>query len=217
MDRLKIVFAAVVLVSLSTSAAFAGEAGDIHYGLKAGVNLSTAYAEGGRLNMYTGGIGGIFMNYHLSRVFQVQPEVLFSMKGWKEEAGGITLTNKINYIDINLLLKLVIPTEKMVQSSFGIGPYIGIKASDSYEFNVSVPDVVDEAMELIYDNLKSTDLGIVFSGEVDVLLENGGMVVLDFRGFVGLQNLFEDFTVADQTFQTDLKLIGFQFMAGYAF
>jgi len=217
MNRLKIVFAVLVLIAFSASAAAAGEAGDIHYGLKAGVNISTAYAEGGRLNMYTGGIGGVFMNYHLSRVFQFQPEVLFSMKGWKEEAAGITLTNKINYIDINLLLKLVIPSEKMVQSSFGIGPYIGIKASDSYEFDVPVPDVVNEAMDTIYENLKSTDLGIVFSGEVDVVLENGGMVILDFRGFVGLQNLVEEITVGDATFQTDLKMIGVQFMAGYAF
>ena len=217
MNRLKIVFAVLVLIAFSASAAAAGEAGDIHYGLKAGVNISTAYAEGGRLNMYTGGIGGVFMNYHLSRVFQVQPEVLFSMKGWKEEAAGITLTNKINYIDINLLLKLVIPSEKMVQSSFRIGPYIGIKASDSYEFDVPVPDVVNEAMDTIYENLKSTDLGIVFSGEVDVVLENGGMVILDFRGFVGLQNLVEEITVGDATFQTDLKMIGVQFMAGYAF
>jgi hypothetical protein len=217
MKSLNLALILLMLVSFSASAALAAEKGEVHYGLKAGVSFTTAYAEGGRLNYYTAGAGGIFMNYHLSRNFQIQPELFFSMRGWKETAGSLTLTNKINYIDLNLLLKLVIPSgSETIQSALGIGPFVGIKVSDSYEFNLSVPDEVNEAMDLIYESINSYDVGIIFSGELDVLLDNGGMVVLDFRITVGLTQIFEDIVAAD-TYQLDLKMLGFQLMAGYAF
>jgi hypothetical protein len=212
-------FALVLVVLFCAWASSAAEAGDMHYGIKAGPNLSFAYAEGGRADFMVAPAGGVFMNYNLSKVFQIQPEVLYMGRGWDETAGSLTLTNKINYIDINLLLKLLIRSGgESVMSSFGVGPYVGMKISDSYEFNVSVPSAVDTVMTIIYDELKSYDAGIVFSGEINVLLDNGGMVVLDFRSTVGLVSLFGDITVGQTTFNVvDIKNVGFQFMVGYAF
>lgn len=220
MKRPVALFSLALVVLFCSSASFAGEAGDIHYGLKAGPNLSFAYAEAGRTDFMVAPAGGVFMSYNLSNVFQIQPEVLYMGRGWDESAGNLTLTNKINYIDINLLLKLLIRSGEgsSVQSSFGVGPYVGMKISDSYEFNIDVPSVMEDAMDAIYEEIKSTDVGIVFSSEIDVLLDNGGMVVLDLRGTVGLTSLFGDITIGDTSFNLiDIKNIGFQFMAGYAF
>jgi hypothetical protein len=209
----------LILMALSASAVLAVEAGEIHYGLKAGVNISTVYAEGGRAEFYVGGAGGIFMNYAFSGLFQVQPEVFFSMRGWKESAGPLTLKSKINYIDIDALLKLAIPTRGRMASSFGIGPYIGIKVSDCYEYNIAVPAEWDDATQLIFDNLASYDIGLVLSGETDILLENGGMIVIDGRLTYGFKKIIEDIEISeDVTLESlDYKNLSIMLTAGYAF
>ncbi len=208
----------LMAVILCSSAGYSTEKGEFHYGIKAGPNFSTAVADEGRLNFRTAGAFGAFMSYNLSGLFQVQPEVMFMMRGWKEVAGGLTLTNKINYVDLNLLLKLVLPTEKRVQTTIGIGPYIGMKVSNSYDFNFDVPSEFEDAMDIIYDQLKSTDVGMVISSEMNILLENGGMIIFDLRGTVGMTPIFDDLTIGEETFSmTELKNMGIQILVGYAF
>jgi hypothetical protein len=219
MKRLCTILILLALMAFPASVVLAVEAGEIHYGMKAGVNISTVYAESGRAEFYVGGVGGIFMNYAFSGLFQIQPEVLFSMRGWKESAGPLTLTSKINYIDIDALLKLAIPTQGRLASSFGIGPYIGIKVSDCYEYNMTVPEVWDDATELIFDNLQSYDIGFVLSGETDIIMDNGGMIVIDGRLTYGFKKIFEDIEISeDVTLESlDYKNLSIMFTAGYAF
>ncbi len=198
--------------------ALAMEKGDIHYGVKAGPNFSFSYAEGGRTSIrYVAG-GGAFMSYNLGASFQIQPEVLFMMRGWKEVAGPVTLTNKLNYVDVDLLLQFLMPSRGRIQSTIGIGPYVGMKISDSYDFNIDIPPEVEDAMDAIYDEIKSTDFGIVLASEMDVMMENGGMFLLELRIAYGLTSIMGDVTIEDTTFNLiDLKNMGIQIFLGYAF
>ncbi len=209
---------ALLLLLVPLAASHAAEKGDLHYGIKAGPSFSATYAEGGRTEFRITFAGGAFMSYNVSTMFQIQPEILYMGRGWKETAGSLTLTNKLSYIDFSLLLKLAIPSQSKLSSSIGIGPYLGYKISDGYEFNMSLPDVVDEAMDLIYDNLKSTDIGIVVSGELDVAMNNGGMILFDLRLTYGFQKIFDEIEIGDVPIGTiDLKNMGFQILVGYAF
>ncbi len=194
------------------------EKGKILYGIKAGPNFSTAFAEEGRLNFKTALAGGAFLSYNLNRSFQIQPEVMFMMMGWKEVAGPLTLTNKINYVDFNLLFKYVSGPKGRFQQAIGLGPYMGVKVSNSYDFNVEIPSEMEDAMDLIFDELKSTDFGVVITGEFNVLLDNGGVLIFDLRCNYGLTSIFDDLTIGEETFNlTDLKNMGIVIMAGYAF
>ena len=213
---------AIVLVSLlllvAAAPAGAVEKGDLHYGLKVGPSFSTTYAEGGRTEFMFSFAGGAFLCYNVTKMFQIQPEVLYMGRGWKESAGDLELTNKLNYIDFDLLLKLAIPSQGSVSSSIGIGPYFGYKISDSYEWNMSMPAEIDEAMDLIYENLKDYDIGLVISGEMDIPLESGSMILFDLRISYGFQTLFEKIVIEDTPVASiDLKNMGFQILIGYAF
>lgn len=218
MRRFALPVAVLIVVFLCSSTAYSTEKGEIHYGIKAGPNFSTAVAEEGRLNFRTAGAGGAFMSYNLSSRIQVQPEVLFMMRGWKESASGLTLTNKINYVDLNILFKYVSPPRGKFQEAIGIGPYVGMKISNSYDFNIEIPSEIEDAMDVIYDELKSVDFGIVIAGEMNILLENGGMIIFDLRGTFGLTPIFDDITIGSESFNMlDLKNMGVQILVGYAF
>jgi hypothetical protein len=208
----------ILFVCVPLVGAGAAEKGDFHYGLKVGPSFSATYAEGGRTNFRTSFAGGAFLSYSLSRLFQIQPEVLYVGRGWKETAGLLTLTNKIDYVDLALLFKLSIPSKGMVSSSLGVGPYFGFKIADSYDFNVELPAPFYEAMDLIYDNLKSSDFGVVVSGEADFNMKNGHAILFDVRLSYGLETIFETITVSGMPIASiDLKNMGFQILAGYSF
>jgi hypothetical protein len=218
MKRAIVLFVLFIFVCAPLAGVSAAEKGHMHFGLKVGPSFSTAYAAGGRANFRTTFAGGAFMTYNLSTMFQIQPEVLYVGRGWKETAGPLILTNKIDYIDLSLLLKLAVPTQGKVSSSLGVGPYFGLKISDGWDFNVELPAVVDEAIQIIYDNLKSTDIGIVVTGEVDYAMNNGDAILFDMRLTYGLQKIFDTISVSGTPIATlDLKNMGFQVLAGYAF
>jgi len=207
-----------LLVFALAQEAVAAEKGDLHYGVKVGPNFSYTRAEGGRSEMLTTFGGGAFLTYSFTEMIQLQPEVMYMGRGWKESAGSLELTNKLGYVDFSLLFKVAIPSKSRVSSSIGIGPYVGLKVSDSYEFNVSLPSEVGEAMDLIYDQLKSYDVGIVLSGELDIAMENGGMILFDVRFDTGFVSIFDEIVIEDVPLGTiDLKNTGIQVMVGYAF
>ena len=209
---------AFLALLLAAAPAGAFEKGDLHYGLKVGPSFATTYAEGGRTEFMFSFAGGAFLSYNVTKMFQIQPEVLYVGRGWKESAGDLELTNKLGYIDFDVLLKLAIPSQGKVSSSIGIGPYFGYRISDSYEWNMSMPPEVDEAMDLIYENLKDFDIGLVVSGEMDIAMENGGMILFDLRIAYGFQTIFDTFEIEGEPVASlDLKNMGFQILVGYAF
>jgi hypothetical protein len=82
------------------------------FGLKAGVNRSNVYDASGQnfiANPKMGFAGGVFLGIPIGKYFGVQPEVLFSQKGYKSTGTllGFTYsdTRTTNYIDIPLQLQ----------------------------------------------------------------------------------------------------------------
>jgi len=84
-----------------------------HFGLKAGINYANVYDEVG--DQFTadgkiGFVGGAFLSIPIGRFLGVQPEILYSQKGYQ----GTSYTNGIsykysrtsNFIDIPLLIAL---------------------------------------------------------------------------------------------------------------
>lgn len=114
----KTVIIIATIVTSFGSIAKAQDAADIDartkfaFGLKAGVNRSNVYDATGQnfiANPKMGFAGGVFLGIPIGKYFGVQPEVLFSQKGYKSSGTilGFTYsdTRTTNYIDIPLQLQ----------------------------------------------------------------------------------------------------------------
>jgi hypothetical protein len=114
------------------------------FGLKAGANFATwtgSDADGAKMKV--GFHAGGQANIHLSSMFSVQPELLFSMVGPKFDGGQFNLA----YIDVPVMLQYNNPSGFYAE----VGPKIGFLMSAKAEV-----DGINGKTD-IKDQLKSTD------------------------------------------------------------
>ncbi|MBF9236462.1 PorT family protein [Hymenobacter sp. BT683] len=97
-----------VLLSLGLlmSVATAASAQEIRFGVKAGANYSSITANNtdgveSKIGLHAGALA----NFALSDLISIQPEVLYSQKGYQSEEYN-DIKYKINYIDVPLLVKV---------------------------------------------------------------------------------------------------------------
>jgi hypothetical protein len=128
-------------------------------GVKGGLNVSNLFIdnvddENARIGFHIGLYGQLFA----SETFAIQPELLYSTKGSKEQYSSGTLNQEIqynlNYIDLPVL------------AVFKLGEQVELHAGGyaSYLLNVNVSyegDLVNGTDEVDKDNLKSYDYGLV--------------------------------------------------------
>ncbi|MDD4492681.1 MAG: porin family protein, partial [Bacteroidales bacterium] len=83
----------------------------LSFGVKAGVNLSNVYdSQGEQFNADSklGLAAGVFVALPLGKYFGIQPEILFSQKGYKGSGSLLgsdySFSYTSNYIDVPLLL-----------------------------------------------------------------------------------------------------------------
>ena len=117
------------------------------FGIKAGANFSNVKASGDgeseTSDMKVGfNIGGL-ANIPVSDMFSVQPELVFSMEGGKEEEDGIDFKLNFNYINIPVLLQY---------NSSGFiaetGPQVGFLAGAKYKIDDDESDAKED-----YENI----------------------------------------------------------------
>ena len=113
---MRLLFILVFLSSLSLSAQ------DNPIGIKIGVNIASLAGDGtenisSALNFQA----GLFTEIPLSTDFKIQPELLFSVYGFKDnfESGA---TIRLNYVSLPIMIKWFV-SEKF---SFDVGPQVGL-------------------------------------------------------------------------------------------
>jgi hypothetical protein len=157
----------------------------LNFGLKAGINYSNVYDEvGDQFNAdgKVGFVGGAFLAIPIGSFLGVQPEVLFSQKGFKASGNilGIPYTARhtSTFIDIPLLICLK-PSE-----------YFTLMAGPQYSFLIKEKDSFSSegtttSDEQIYrnDNIRKNIL--CFIGGFDINMEN---IVFGARAGWDLQN-----------------------------
>ena len=189
----RILVAVLMIMVFSTTAGAEG----MMAGPKAGFNMFKAYGDDvpDEAEWYYGGAFGAFLSFGVREMIALQPEVVYSMKGWK--VGDESL--KLGYIDIPVLVKVMLPTEGALDPSIFIGPSIGFLLSAKAE-DVDVKD-----------DFKSTDFGLVVGGGIDYQLSDTGALLFDVRYSMGLTEVID----ADES--VAVKNHGFQFQVGYGF
>jgi hypothetical protein len=225
MKKLALIVMAIAIVGFATNA-FAQDEKPYYFGLKAGFNMSKGWGDDAEDESYAMGMGvGAVMGYHLHEMFDIMPEVMFMWKGSKSEfmeegfyEGDITW--KIYYVDINVLAKLKIPTEGMINPYIVAGPYLGIKVSQSWSGDPEPEEMVGEFLdEMLDEYLKSADFGAVLGAGVDIEMDNGHMISIEGRYGIGLANLFDPMVLVEgeDEEEMDFKMSSITFLVGYSF
>lgn len=120
----------ICLLVLGAFIALATSAQRTQLGLKGGLNIANfkdeSFGTDSKLGFHVGGLAHI----HLSRVWALQPEIVFSSQG----AEYSFQTTKLNYVNLPIVLQYMTPTGFRIQT----GPQLGIRAMHEIETNEGV-------------------------------------------------------------------------------
>jgi hypothetical protein len=173
MRKLFVVLIAALIVPATASAQMQS------FGLKAGTNFAKVAGGGGSSDSMTGLNFGLFASFPAGSSLSIQPEALFSQKGFKINGGEIgSMTNKLTYLSVPVLAKMSFGGEGTSRPYIFAGPEVALlltaKASAG-GFSASIKD-----------GFKSLDFGGTVGGGVEL-----GKVSLDARYGLGLASIAE--------------------------
>ena len=158
----KILFLSLLLISTSVYT-YAQES---QFGVKGGLNLSNMTIDGNDdSNLKAGLHVGVFNKIMISDAFAIQPELLYSSKGFQHVFNNEVITDgevnyNLNYIDLPVKLVFYLADD----FSFQLGPYVGYLVNTNVEvdnaellndfFEVDSQDDIDR------DNFNAIDFGL---------------------------------------------------------
>ncbi|MGI4862605.1 MAG: porin family protein [Janthinobacterium lividum] len=173
----------------------------IHFGIKAGASLTnfTGKDVEGAANKF-GFNGGVVANFGLNDMFSIQPEVLYSMKGAKEDGGDGKIN--LNYIDIPVLAKIATGKTGLF---FELGPQVGFLASAKAKDSNTSQDVKDA--------FKNVDFG--YAAGVGFQVASSAMIGLRYNG--GFTDVYKSVDFLGTNVETKAKNSAFQLYVGYMF
>ncbi len=160
----------------------------IGYGVKGGLNfadLTGTDSEG--FKNKTGMIAGVYAKLSFSPRVAIQPEILYTQKGSRGTEGGLlSMTFKMDYIEIPVLLRLTVPLEGQVEPFVYGGPSFAFITKAEIEFQAQ-----GISATLNMANEKSSDIVFLFGGGLE--LDAGAVdVFFDLRYSLGLSNPYDD-------------------------
>jgi len=181
-------------------------------GVKGGINIANVDTNVSDISdladSKTGFVGGGFVTLGLGSLFALQPELLYSQKGFQADEFGETVKLNTNYIEIPVLLKAQFKLA-MLRPAVYAGPVVSFETGCSLSaLEVSV-DCDDEMADV--GDRKKNEWGAVFGANLDFIL-GPVILILDARYQLGLTNL-ADVPDSDE----EVKNRVWQIMAGVGF
>lgn len=180
------------------------------FGVKAGANVSNIWdteAEDFSADPKAGFAGGVFATIPLGRIVALQPEVMFSQKGFKGSGTFMTIPYEMertaNYIDIPLLVAIR-PAPFL---SIVAGPQIGFQLSQKDKLSVGNLSSEDQ-QEFENDNWRKNMLGMHLGLDFNIR-----HFVISPRAAMDFQNNKGDGTSTDPRYKNFLL----QLTVGYRF
>lgn len=155
------------------------QAGEISKkGIKVGLNYSNIIFEYAEFDNRTGLIAGVFFTYQLNNNISFQPELLFSMKGFKSIQQGSDMSGNIksyesiyelNYLELPILASYNVSVYKAIKSSVFIGPYFAYKLSSKINYPKELIDLYG-SLESEWEYPKNVDFGFIVGAGVSYKL-----------------------------------------------
>jgi hypothetical protein len=155
----------ILLVIAMVAASFTANAQEVHFGVKAGLNLANLNGDDLDFDLRTSfHVGGI-IEFELSDKFSLQPELMYSAQGAKRsiniQGTDVDYTAKVDYLNIPVIAKYYV----IEGLSLEAGPQIGVNIVSEEKVEVNG---MSETEDL---EVKSIDFGLNFG--VGYKLENG--------------------------------------------
>ena len=202
MKKTLITIGLVLVLAMAVSAQEEEGVGLTGKGFKVGFfGANIGGSDGGGSSMKMGFGGGVFLTYSFSPTFAIQPEVMYAMHGFKVSIFGLDIKQKLDYIDIPILLKYQMATEGNFKPNFFVGPVVGMLMSASLEG-------VDD--KEIY---KSVNMGVTAGAGATMQMESMALT-FDVRYMMGLTSIAEDDpdgTTYDVKTQDIIAMVGLSF------
>jgi hypothetical protein len=165
--------AACVLALTAIAAASDAGAQGLSYGVKGGIALADLDATGEDSAVPTdfrvGLVAGGFITWPLAGRLEFQPEVLYTQKGSKADVLGGTSTQKLDYLDIPLLLSYRLKGSRERNLAVFGGPSLGVRLRARSNAAFGGGSFEDD----VSDQVKSTD----FAAVAGVAYHRGRLVV----------------------------------------
>ncbi|MBC7494829.1 MAG: PorT family protein [Flavobacterium sp.] len=181
------------------------------FGVKAGLNMSNVYDIEGEnfvASSSYGFAGGGFVTVPLNEYFAIQPEVLFSQKGFKASGtmlgSNYTYEKTTNFLDIPLLA--VFRPIKFVSVVFG--PHFSFLMSEKNTFNSALINTVQQ-QQFNNDSVRQNIFGL--TGGADFNITDSALIGL--RAGFDLQKNNSDGTSSAPRYRN----VWYQLTAGYRF
>ena len=186
MKKLALALATVASIGLASSV----QAQGIRFGLKAGANLSNVTGNLNNQDVYKnkfGFVGGAILNVGLvDKVLSLQPEVLFSQKGFEYADKSFTVggnTNRYsgnrtyNYIDVPVLLKV-----QAAGLFFEAGPQYSylLNVRDNASYSLNGNPISSSAANQNLDNVRRNEIG--YAAGLGYEASNGFLIDVRYNG-----------------------------------
>lgn len=172
---------------LSTMNAQDGSIPKSNAGIKGGYNLAAVNYDGsGETGQRHGFHVGVYGESFISQSFSVQPELLYSQQGYEIKDANGTFTQKLDYINLPIMLKAY-PSKNFFLEA---GPQIGLAIShkEVYEGFISGSQQYDP---------NNFDWGMNFGGG----FKTDSGISLGVRYHLGLGDLYEDNKAQNRVWQ----------------
>ena len=166
-------------------------------GIKAGYNLAAVQYDGdAETGQRSGFHVGVYGESYISEFASIQIEALYSQQGYQIETDGGTFTQKLNYINLPLSLKLYPVSAFYLEA----GPQIGyaISHKETYDSNFNLFDTSQEFEPNNFDY--GVNFGAGFKTDSDV--------TIGVRYHLGLGDIYDDGSPKNRVWQFS---IGFGF------
>ncbi len=165
-------------------------------GIKGGYNLAAVSFDGdgdGETEQRHGFHIGVYGESFISESFSIQPELMYSQQGYEITNSSGTFTQKLNYINLPLMLKAY-PSKNLFLEA---GPQIGLAISHKEEYS----GLFSGSQEYDPNNF---DWGMNFGGGLK--FDSG--ISLGVRYHLGLGDLYDEGKAQNRVLQFSL---GFDF------
>lgn len=202
----RLLFVLVAAVSFTV----ANAQGDLQFGVKGGLNLSTVSVSDGYSGYTYSSLAnfnlGAFLKIPVTRHFSIQPELYYSGEGYKDvdQSTGYTYSEHINYLNIPVLAKYTFPVGFFLET----GPQLDLKLNAKQKEAGYTTDVSTD--------YNSAEFAWAFGAGFKIPM---APVAVDLRYNFGITNIYNDPNygsgpgqpgVRNGVFQLDLMFILFK-------
>lgn len=164
-----VMVASVAMISAAKAQGFSDRRSELTLGGKVGTNFSNVYDTNGEDFVADGKFGfvaGGFLTIPLGQLFAIQPEVLYSQKGFKGSGkllgSSYSYTRTTDYLDVPVFLAI----RPVQYISILAGPQFSYLLSEKNEFTSAVSNSSQE-QQFNNDNIRKNTLSFVGGADVN--------------------------------------------------